>query len=135
MNNNIHLSEREALESLRGSITSEIEVAEELLDSWALLGPTIEWLEELKNKIKEHEEILMSEDGGEPLEPEELEELLIWAESFSDTLNEGADIEENCIHPNTSKEIISALEKLISLVTQPIQKAGWNLYNSSIRAD
>jgi len=127
-------SERERLDELRESVAVAVEAAEFALESQTLLEPALDWLEDLKAQLQEHEDLLLSDEGDEPLETEETEELCIWAESFSDCLNDGDDIEDECIPDDLPAEVTSALSQLLAHFLNPVRQSGWKLYHVSIRA-
>ena len=127
-------SERERLESLRGEVAENIEAAEKVFGAQSLLQPALEWFEELTNQIVEHEDLLRSEIGDESLKEEEVEELVFWAEGFSDSVNEGDDMEDECIPEELPESVAAALQHLIAHHLEPVRKASWALYHASIRA-
>jgi len=129
-----HDGERERLDTLREEVAAKIEAAEEAFGVQSLLQPVLEWLEEIAGQLEEHEEILRSEAGDEPIEHEEVEELILWAEGFSDCLNEGGDMEEECITDEIPENISAALVHLITHHLEPVRRAGWALYHASIGA-
>ena len=127
-------SERERLDSLREEVAAKIEAAEDVFGAQSLFQPALEWFEELTNQLDEHEDVLRSEIGDESLEQEEVEELVLWAEGFSDCLNEGDSMEEECITDELPETVSAALQHLIAHQLEPVRKASWTLYHASIRA-
>lgn len=135
MHNINRINERGKLEALRGNIFSEIELIEKIFDSLPPLQPALDWLEDIKNQLQEHESILASEEGDEPLDLEDVEELKIWSENFSDCLSEGEDIGFECVIGEDSDQDSFTLNELINRLTKSIQETGRSLYNASIRAE
>lgn len=127
-------TERENLTLLRDKVASAIDAASEVFESQSILQPALDWLEEVENQLDEHENVLSSEDNDEPLSEEEVEELAIWAEMFSECLSEGRGIEEECIYEDIHESLRSALEHLIAHQLKPVRKTGLALYYASIRA-
>lgn len=132
--NQPNFNERARLAALRDEVASTIETVQEVFDSQSILQPALDWLEELKNQLDEHENGLRSEDVDDPLAEDEVEELVIWAETFSDLLNEGNGIEDECISDDLPESFTSTLEHLIAHQLKPVLKASWALYYASIRA-
>lgn len=126
--------ERERLNELREEVANCILAAEIAFGSEATFVPAIEWLEELTNQLSELEDLLDSENGDELLENEESEELRLWAEGFSNCINDGEDIEEECCDEVQPQTAADALVRLLSGHITPIRDACWALYNASIGA-
>ena len=134
MTENAKLSERERLEELRGSVSNAVEAAEVALESQALLQRALDWLEEVKAQLEEHEDLLQNDESDEPLSNEEVENILMWAEDFSTCVNEGDDVEDDCAPDGLTDEAISAHNHLLANSLDPVRKTGWELYHASIRA-
>lgn len=128
-------SERERLDALREEVTYELLTATDTFDDQSILQPLLDWLADVQNQLEEHQEILRSDNEDDPIDEEDVEDLVIWAESFSSLLNDaGGAVEDSC-DVDMHEEAYSVLVHLMSHVLKPVLKAGWALHSASIRSD
>ena len=128
-------SERETLTSHLDQLQASVEAAESAFDSEEVLRPAMDWLEDLNGKLEECEELLRSDEVDAPLDSEEIEHLNLWAIEFSDTINEGDEIEDECTdREEPPNAVASALHRLIANSLEPVRKESWLLHSAAIRA-
>jgi len=137
MNDKGPSSERAKLTSNLQQLRVSIVIAESAFNTQLLLKPATDWLEDLSIILDDCEDGLQSKEENKPFDSEEHEKLVLWAGLFYDALNDGKEIEEDCIaqeQEELAEVVAAALRQLIAHNLEQVRIECWGLYQAAIGA-